>query len=134
MAREERLRTPGQNKTERLFSAVALAIGAQVKQSTVIVSPIPVADEYGVVRKTKTNPDFFLVFPDGQSMYVEVTKSSGDSAHKEAQLRVVRATNTNNYIQLTGDQVMALAEAGTIEQKKNLLYSYFGWTANEFLR
>lgn len=123
----ERLRGFGQNKTEKLFYLAAVDAGAHVSLNPSIYSPEPVEDRFGVRRKTVTNPDFFVSFPDGRTMYVEVTKGSGRLPAKDAQMRVVQAAGVENYIQLTGDQVAQLSQPITPTEKKDLLYQFFGW-------
>lgn len=124
----ERLRGKGENKTERLFYSVVVGLARTVEyQSRPIISPYPVADRYEVVRKTKTVPDYYLEFDDGRYMYVEVTKGSGDVASKAAQLRVVQAAGETNYRVLTGDEVNSLAQVESLEHRRGLLFSYFGW-------
>lgn len=126
MSRQER--NIGHDFTERLFYKAVLELGLNITPAPSIRSPYPVADRFGEIRKTVTQPDFLVRdIPLQREMLVEVTTSSGDLEAKRAQQRVVEAAGVANYIQLTGDQIRALAQTEYLNQRKELLFSFFGW-------
>lgn len=128
MPKQERLRGIGRDKTEKLFfQAIQELNSFSINTSPSIRSPFPVADKLGVIRKTVTQPDFSVTrLETGQTMFVEITASSGNLPAKEAQLRVVQAAGVSNYIQLSGDQVHMLSELAS-EARLRVVFQLFGW-------
>ena len=131
MLKRERLRGIGTDRTEKLFFlAIQQLDSFFIDTSPSIRSPFPVADKSGVIRKTVTQPDFLVTrLETGQTMFVEITASSGNLPAKEAQLRVVQAAGVTNYIQLSGDQVHTLLWLAP-EARLSELFQLFGWIQN----
>ena len=128
MLKRERLHGIGTDRTEKLFfQAIQELNSFSIKTSPSIRSPFPVADKSGIIRKTVTQPDFLVTrLETGQTMFVEITTSSGNLPAKEAQLRVVQAAGVSNYIQLSGDQVHMLSELAP-EARLKASFQLFGW-------
>ncbi|MBP9781311.1 hypothetical protein KBC89_01510 [Candidatus Woesebacteria bacterium] len=128
MLKRERLRGIGTDKTERMFFQAIYELDfITITTSPSIRSPHPVADKNEVVKKTVTQPDFLITrLETGQTMFVEITASSGNLPAKEAQLRVVQAAGVTNYIQLSGDQVHMLSKL-TPEARLKVIFQLFGW-------
>ena len=121
-------RSLGQNKTERLFASSVLQAGFTIEKQPSIRCKTPVENRFGAFNKIVTNPDYLVIDPESnRRMYVEVTKGSGDWPSKAAQLRVVQAAGVSNYLQLTGDQVEALAQESSSESIRARLFDLFHW-------
>ena len=54
-------------------------------------------------------------------MHVEVTNGSGNNPHKKSQQRVDEAAGVENYVQLTGDEVSAIANEENPKKKRQLI-------------
>lgn len=128
MLRRERLRGIGKNKTEKQFFQIIIELDElEIRLSPSIRSPYPVANRCGEIKKTVTQPDFLVTrLTTGQTMFVEITTSSGNLPAKEAQLRVVEAAKVKNYIQISGDQVNRLFNT-PIEARLEVIIELFGW-------
>lgn len=114
------------NRTEIVFEKMAQEAGFDVQQPHSIRVKNPVADKNGKLRKTVTSPDFYVVIPKtGQSVHVEVTDSSGDTPHKQAQQRVVDEAGVKNYLVICGDQIEQLSNFMTPEEKYSFLLNIF---------
>ena len=114
--------------TERLFATLAAESGFEVSTSPSIYCHPPVANKHGDPVKSKTTPDFFLTHQRSRrQMYVEVTQGGGGGRHKAAQQRVVEAAGVENYIQIRGDEIAALAALLTPEAREAFLLQLFNW-------
>lgn len=108
--------------SEALFKQAITGSGFTAEDPRVIVSLEAVKDKQGKKRKTKTLPDFYVVDKkSGQGVHVEVTNGSGNNPHKKAQQRVVEAAGVENYVQLTGDEVSAIANEENPKKKRQLI-------------
>jgi len=114
------------NTAETKFSRLATEAGFEVQQPHAIRIENPVADKNGELKKMVTSPDFYVVIPyTGQGIHIEVTDSSGDTPHKQAQQRVVDEAGVTNYLVICGDQIEQLATLMTAEEKYNFLLNIF---------
>jgi hypothetical protein len=112
-----------------LFGIEAREAGFKVENPKSIRIDQPVEDKNGIIQKTVTVPDYWIIDPSTElSMHVEVTTGGGETPHKEAQARVVAAAGVDNYVMITGAMVKALAAETTKAGKYMLLCSFFGWT------
>ncbi len=110
---------------EILFEQEALKAGLDVQQPRSIRIDQPVRNSGGKKGKVVTTPDFFVVNPDnGLGTHVEIVNGTGANEHKAAQRRVVEQAGVNNYVQVTGHEVVAIQKAETIEEK-GFYYSRF---------
>jgi len=114
------------NRTEVNFARLAGEAGFMVMQPRSIRIEEPVNDKNGVLKKIVTSPDFYVVVPDlDQGVHVEVTNSSGDTPHKQAQQRVVDKAGVTNYVVVSGEQIKEMADLITVEEKYRFLIKIF---------
>jgi hypothetical protein len=107
---------------ETLFEKEAKAAGFLVKQAKSIRVKEPVKNSNGKKPKIVTNPDFFVIDPETKrGVHVEIGNGKGNNGHKAAQMRVIKKAGVENYVQLTGHQVLELKKTKNTKEKKSLL-------------
>lgn len=112
------------NSNESLFEQIAVHSGFCVFPPRSIRINAPVADKCGIVRKTVTTPDWYVVDQkSGREVHVEITDSSGCTPHKDAQRRVIEKAKVLNYVVITGDQIQQLSILSS-DERRQLLSQY----------
>lgn len=112
---------------EQLFVSFAVSAGFVVEPPRPIRIKTPVENRNGLLTKTVTLPDAYVIDPQSQrTAHVEVTNGCGCNEHKEAQMRVVEAAGVSNYYVLTGNQVRELGIIPEIDRYAAIC-DIFGW-------
>ncbi len=108
---------------EILFAKKAQAAGFIVDQAKAIRTQEAVENHNGKKDKVVTHPDFYVTNPEtGQGVHVEIGNGKNrNNGHKAAQRRVVEKAGVENYVQLTGHQVLELKKTQSVEEIKALL-------------
>lgn len=113
---------------EKLFQAEATHVGLEVRQPSSIRIKKPVENSGGKKGKVVTTPDFFVVNPlNGKGVHVEIVNGKGGGAHKAAQKRVVEAAGVQNYVQVTGHEIIQIQQTQAIKEKRGLLMKMLYW-------